>query len=102
MSGMPAGVVSERRRRDAPAFTTSASRTGIFIANAHHQERMGWTMIPTWMIEEIERQRRERERRDRPELLIELPVRPFHERPTRSGPASPVVIDFGDTKALGA
>jgi hypothetical protein len=59
-------------------------------------------MIPTWMIEQMERQRRERERRDRPQLRIELPIRPAHERPARPAPWSPVVIDFGDTEALGA
>jgi hypothetical protein len=31
-------------------------------------------MIPTWMIEELERRRQEREERERPSLRIELPV----------------------------
>ncbi len=30
-------------------------------------------MLPTWLIEEIERRRREREAHERPELRIELP-----------------------------
>jgi hypothetical protein len=58
-------------------------------------------MIPSWIIEDMERQRHERERRDRPQLRIELPVRPCNERPARPAPPSPVVIDFGN-EALGA
>ncbi len=30
-------------------------------------------MIPTWMIEELEREQRERERRERPRVRRELP-----------------------------
>jgi hypothetical protein len=59
-------------------------------------------MIPSWIIEDVERQRHERERRDRPQLRIELPVRPFDERPARPAPSLPIVIDLGNTEALGA
>ena len=54
-------------------------------------------MVPPWMIEDLERQRRERERRDWPELRIELPVR-GHDEPSRRRPtpSAPIVIDvFG-------
>ena len=52
-------------------------------------------MIPTWMIKDIERQRRERARRETPALRIELP-RPLHDEHSRP-PAtpSPIVIDIG-------
>ena len=59
-------------------------------------------MISTWMIKDLERQRRERERRDPPQLRIELPVPARDERPTRPAPSSPVVIEFGDAEVLGA
>jgi hypothetical protein len=53
-------------------------------------------MIPPWMIEELERLRRERddERRDRPQLWIELPVRREPERP-RPAPPTVIVIELG-------
>ena len=62
-----------------------------------HDEGGLGDMVPPWMIEALERQRRERERRDGPELRIELPVRGYDEpsrrRPT---PSEPIVIDvFG-------
>ncbi len=47
-------------------------------------------MIPTWMIEQLERQRREREMRERPRLRIDVPVPvaedSTHRRPVSSGP----------------
>ena len=54
-------------------------------------------MVPPWMIEDRERQRRETEHHDWPELRIELPVHGYDEpsrrRPT---PSAPIVIDvFG-------
>ena len=59
-------------------------------------------MISTWMIKDLERQRRERERRDPPQLRIELPVPPRDGRPARPAPSSPVVIEFAQSAALGA
>jgi hypothetical protein len=68
-------------------------------------------MIPTWMIEEIEQRRRERERRELPQLRIELP-RPLSVdegarrrpapaarriepgEPARRAPADPIVIEY--------
>lgn len=51
-------------------------------------------MIPTWMIEEIERRRRERERRDRPQLPIERPMCPEYEPPPRPAGREPIVMEF--------
>ena len=59
-------------------------------------------MIPSWIIEDMERQRRERERRNHPQLRIELPLPPCRERPERPAPSSPIVIELGTTEALGA
>jgi hypothetical protein len=73
-------------------------------------------MIPTWMIKEIERRGRERERRELPQLRIELP-RPLpvnegaRRRPAPSGcvviepgdpdrraPADPIVIEYASAR----
>ena len=51
-------------------------------------------MIPTWMIEDIEPRRREREARERAPLRIELPVRPESEPPPAPPPRMPIVIEF--------
>ena len=59
-------------------------------------------MISTWMIKDLERQRRERERRDPPQLRIELPVPPRDGRPARPAPSSRVVIELGDAEVPGA
>lgn len=59
-------------------------------------------MIPSWMIKDMERQRREREGRNHPQLRIELPIGPCDEQPARPAPSSPVVIDFGDDEARDA
>lgn len=55
-------------------------------------------MIPTWMIEEIERRRRERERYELPQLRIELPRPLAVEEGARRQPAPSgrVVIEPGD------
>ncbi len=50
-------------------------------------------MIPTWMIEEIERERRRREWHERPQLRIELPVQRDDERPPPK-PSTPIVIEL--------
>ena len=57
-------------------------------------------MIPTWMIEELERLRREREHRERPQLPLELelPVVADQE-PPRPTPREPIVIEFGTPRA---
>jgi len=51
-------------------------------------------MLPTWMIEELEKQRREREREERPRLHIEAPAyqpaRPAEDQGTQ--PGSTVVV----------
>jgi hypothetical protein len=55
-------------------------------------------MIPTWMIEEIERRRREREACELPQAHIELP-RPLpvdEEARRRHAPSRRVVIEPGD------
>ncbi len=53
-------------------------------------------MIPTWMIEELKRQQRERElEREHPQLTIELPVRWGDEPPADTARSTPVVIDLG-------
>jgi hypothetical protein len=53
-------------------------------------------MIPTWMIEEIERERRERDRewRDPPQLRIEHPVGEDRGPQPTPAPAEPVVIEL--------
>ena len=53
-------------------------------------------MISTWMIEELERRRWERERRERPQLRIELPVRTGNEPTPPPGPRTPIVIELRD------
>lgn len=53
-------------------------------------------MIPSWMIENIERQRRERTDREAPRPTIELPVRTEEEPPRRRRDSSaPIVIELG-------
>jgi len=53
-------------------------------------------MIPTWMIKELERLRRERDERERPQLWIEPPEPPPREPPPpRPAPCGPIVIEFG-------
>jgi hypothetical protein len=58
-------------------------------------------MIPTWIIEEMERERRERDRewRDRPQLHIEQPVGEDHGPQPAPAPAAPVVIEVGRADA---
>jgi hypothetical protein len=51
---------------------------------------------PTWMIEELERRRREREELERPQLWIDLPEpssRP-DDRREREAPREPIVIEL--------
>ena len=52
-------------------------------------------MIPTWMIEDIERRSRERERRERPRVPIEPPARREYEPPPPPPPREPIRIDLG-------
>jgi hypothetical protein len=51
---------------------------------------------PIWMIEELERRRREREEQDRPCAWLEIPLpeRLPVERPEPSRPREPIVIDL--------
>jgi hypothetical protein len=56
-------------------------------------------MLPTWMIEEIEKRRREREVEERPALHVELPIsrdwqdrRPAEDAPERGGTV--IVIEY--------
>jgi len=49
-------------------------------------------MIPTWMIEELERRRQERERHERPQLHIEQLVPPRTDGESTPAPAGSVVI----------
>lgn len=51
-------------------------------------------MLPTWMIEELEKQRREREREERPRLHIESPAYRPAQPPEEQGPqpGSTVVV----------
>jgi hypothetical protein len=51
---------------------------------------------PTWMIEELERLRREREEQERPRLHIELPLAPegAHQIERQEAPRGVIVIDF--------
>ncbi len=59
-------------------------------------------MIPSWMIEDLERQRRERADRERPRVPLELPVRTEDEPPPRHPePFGPIVIELGATHVLG-
>ncbi|MFL5247164.1 MAG: hypothetical protein ACJ79E_05170 [Anaeromyxobacteraceae bacterium] len=46
-------------------------------------------MTPPWMIEELERRRRELEYDERPALQIELPVEPPQRRESESEPRGP-------------
>lgn len=54
------------------------------------------TLIPSWLIEDVERRRREREARERPQLRIELPLHP-DDVPAPRGPerSEPIVIELG-------
>ena len=53
-------------------------------------------MIPTWMIKELERLRRERDERERPQLQIEPPGPPTREpAPSRPAPCGRIVIELG-------
>lgn len=51
---------------------------------------------PTWMIDELERSRREREEQERPQLWIEVPepVSRRSEREEREAPREPIVIEL--------
>lgn len=52
---------------------------------------------PTWMIEELERQRREREELRRPQPWLEVPPEPMirqRPEPERDLPRGPVVIEL--------
>ena len=61
-----------------------------------HDEEGLEDMIPPWMIEDLARQRRERERLDWPELRIELPAHGYDEPSPRVPHRPPIVIDvFG-------
>jgi hypothetical protein len=53
--------------------------------------------MPTWMIEELERRRQEREEQARPQLWIEIPAAPAPVAPERSEqdrPREPIVIEL--------
>ncbi len=53
-------------------------------------------MVPTWMIKDLERQRRERDREERPQLHIEPPAPALDERrPPPERPSTIVVIELG-------
>jgi hypothetical protein len=53
-------------------------------------------MLPTWMIEEIEKSRREREVQDRrPTLHVELPEEPLRPQRRPEPRETVIVIDFG-------
>jgi hypothetical protein len=53
-------------------------------------------MVPAWMIEDLERRRREREDRERPQVRIEAPVRRENERPPRRpAPSGRIGIELG-------
>ncbi len=51
---------------------------------------------PTWMIEELERRRQEREEQDRPRLYIDVPSAPppTPERSEQGRPREPIVIEL--------
>jgi hypothetical protein len=55
-------------------------------------------MIPSWMIDELERRRREREEQGRQQLWIELPMNDDRERSPRTPPSrqrgEPIVIEL--------
>jgi hypothetical protein len=52
--------------------------------------------MPTWMIDELERRRQEREELERPRLWIEVPLpeEPVTERPAQDRPREPIVIEL--------
>ena len=51
---------------------------------------------PTWMINELERRRRDREEQEQPRLWIDMPepVAREGERSRRNGPREPIVIEL--------
>jgi hypothetical protein len=50
-------------------------------------------VTPPWMIEELERSRREREQDERPVLHVELPDEPPHRRePETRAPSRGVIV----------
>jgi hypothetical protein len=49
-------------------------------------------MLPTWMIEELEKQRREREMEQRPGLHVDVPVFEPQPRPEEAEPLGGTVI----------
>ena len=53
-------------------------------------------VLHSWMIEELERMRREREEQERPRLYVELPALSEHQRaPEREdAPRGPIVIEY--------
>lgn len=53
-------------------------------------------MPPPWMIDELEKSRREREDAERPQLWIEqpLPAPARDERSQRDAPREPIVIEL--------
>jgi len=51
-------------------------------------------MTPPWMIEELKRQRSERDARRRPQLEIPLPEPLVRERPEHETHREPIVIEF--------
>jgi len=55
-------------------------------------------MLPTWIIAEVERRRREQEREAeerRPELRVELPDLPPRDRPLPAPGSTVIVIEIG-------
>ncbi|HEU4385526.1 MAG TPA: hypothetical protein VFR85_18720 [Anaeromyxobacteraceae bacterium] len=54
-------------------------------------------MVPTWMIKELERLRRERElvRREWPQLRVELPGQVEDQPRPAPAPTAPIVIELG-------
>jgi hypothetical protein len=51
-------------------------------------------MVPAWMIEELERARREREDEERRQLRIELPVPTESATPPAGERREPIVIEL--------
>ena len=60
-------------------------------------------MIPPWIIEEVERARRERDRDERPQLPLALPARTVDDLPPpRQEPPGAIVIELGAERAMRA
>jgi hypothetical protein len=58
-------------------------------------------MIPPWIIEEVERARRERDRGERPQLPLELPPRTVDDLPPpRQEAPAQIVIELGADRAV--